>query len=338
MVMDASLAGRDQNAQALAFELFTFVRVRYGVRRVAIKELAVPMGLKRCVLALAAIASVPALAQDEGDEGIRIIPPSSGSPIAPPPPPAPTSEPRAQLGPPSILAIFAHPDDEIMIAPVLSRAIREQSEVTLVFATSGAQGPGVSGMEPGAELAELRESEAACASFALGMDDPIFWRLDDGSLARRSRDPDSAAVDMRERIAALIELQQPQVIMTWGPDGGYGHSDHRALSNVVTEVVQTMGPERPELLYVAIPAEDREGVPGIDRWATVHPSLITDRLRYELADIEAARFAIDCYQSQFDESARSVLPSLLHQHVWRGSVHFRFAFPGTERGSTRQRR
>ena len=92
--------------------------------------------------------------------------------------------PRSSTGqsPPSVLAIFAHPDDEITIAPVLSRMARTGGEVTLVFATSGDAGPGVTTMEPGEELAALREDEAGCAAFALGLDEPIFWRLGDGTL------------------------------------------------------------------------------------------------------------------------------------------------------------
>jgi len=229
--------------------------------------------------------------------------------------------------PPKVLVIVAHPDDEIIFAPVLSRTAREGGETTLVFATSGDVGPGYSGLEPGAELGKLREDESRCAAFALGLSEPIFWNLGDGKLAEMARAPDSAFRDMQARIHDLIETAKPDVVMTWGPDGGYGHTDHRMVSNAVTQVVQNMGEDRPDLLYSVLPAGEELAIPGFESWATVHPSLVTDRLRYEFADLEATRTAIDCYVSQFDETARSFLPGLLHEKVWNGAVFFRLAFP-----------
>jgi LmbE family N-acetylglucosaminyl deacetylase len=175
---------------------------------------------------------------------------------------------------PSVLAILSHPDDEIIIAPVLARIARERGEVTLVFATSGDAGPGTSGLAKGDELGELRESEARCSAFALGLEEPIFWQLGDGTLANEARNTQEGMRDMGERIANLIAVQQPTVVMTWGPDGGYGHADHRMTSSAVTQIVQAMGPRRPDLLYAAFPATQSEEneLPGFDGWARTHPS------------------------------------------------------------------
>lgn len=237
------------------------------------------------------------------------------------------TEPRA--APPSVLAILAHPDDEITIAPVLARVVREGGSVTLAFATSGDAGPGVSGMEAGAELATLRENEARCAAFALGLPEPLFWQLGDGTLSTMARAPDSTARQLKSQIGALIAELDPKIIMTWGPDGGYGHADHRMVSNAVTEVVQAMREGRPDLLYPALPASE-DTPTEFAGWAKTHASLVTDRIRYEFADLEAMRIAVDCYQSQFDEQARAYLPDLLHRSVWQGQVHFRLAFPSAE--------
>lgn len=316
----------------------------------------------RTLMAAAAIALVgsaaqPAFAQDDPDANtddsvITITPdmdprrssrvlgaPQTSRPTSPqrlPPPdgsrttvPADrASQSAASSGPPSVLAILAHPDDEITIAPVLARMARGGGDVTIVFATSGDAGPGVSGLEAGAELAELRENEARCAAFALGLPEPIFWQLGDGELAKDAREPGSAARDMEGRIAALIALEQPQVVMTWGPDGGYGHADHRMVSNAVTQIISGMDETRPDLLYAALPS-DSEAIPGFENWATTHPSLITDRIRYETPDLDAARHAVDCYQSQFDGQARAILAGILHQNVWKGTVYFRLAFAST---------
>ena len=131
---------------------------------------------------LAGAVNMPTLAQDGavdgavgdggGDDGTEIeitrdmVPggPARRVPGAPPvlSDPAGPEAPRpslARAAPPSILAILAHPDDELTFAPVLARVAREGGEVTIVFATSGDVGPGVSGMQPGAALAALREGE-----------------------------------------------------------------------------------------------------------------------------------------------------------------------------------
>ncbi len=228
---------------------------------------------------------------------------------------------------PSILVILAHPDDEVTIAPILARAARDGADISLVFATSGDAGPGTSSLEPGEELARLREGEALCAASALGLEDPIFWDLGDGTLADQPRDPNSASRQALAKITAIVAQKRPQVIMTWGPDGGYGHGDHRMISAAVTQVVQGMEGRRPDLLYSAIPAGSRPDLPEFEAWATTAPSLVTDRLSYQPQDVEAAASAIDCYKSQFSEEARAALAPLLHRTIWRGSVHFRLAFP-----------
>ena len=63
-----------------------------------------------------------------------------------------------------IVAVFAHPDDERVIGPLLSRLAREKRETHLVIATDGSKGVRDFARIPaGAELAAARAKEAACA-------------------------------------------------------------------------------------------------------------------------------------------------------------------------------
>jgi LmbE family N-acetylglucosaminyl deacetylase len=140
----------------------------------------------------------------------------------------------ARPTPPSALAILAHPDDEITIAPVLARIARDGGKVTLIYATSGDAGPGSSGLEHADAIGAMREKEGRCATFALGIDEPVFWNLGDGELAPMARAPESAARRALAMTRAAILEAQPDVILTWGPDGGYGHADHRMVSAIVT--------------------------------------------------------------------------------------------------------
>jgi len=223
---------------------------------------------------------------------------------------------------------MSHPDDEITIAPILSRFARGGAEITLVFATSGDAGPGLSGLDKGEELAGLREKEARCAAFALGLSEPVFWRLGDGTLSDTPRAPESPFRALVGRIDEAIGQFKPKIVMTWGPDGGYGHGDHRMTSNAAAQVIQGMDREsRPDLLFSAFPAADRSALPQFENWATTHPSAVTDKIAYEPQDLEATRNALQCYKSQFPAEARAGLTDLLHNTAWRGSIWFRLAFP-----------
>ena len=66
-----------------------------------------------------------------------------------------------------VVAVFAHPDDERVIGPLLSRLAREGRETHLVIATDGSKGVRDFAKIPaGAELAAARVKEANCAANA----------------------------------------------------------------------------------------------------------------------------------------------------------------------------
>ena len=72
-----------------------------------------------------------------------------------------------------VVAVFAHPDDERIIGPLLSRLAREGRETHLVIATDGSKGVRDFAQIPaGAELAAARAKEASCAAKLLGVSRP----------------------------------------------------------------------------------------------------------------------------------------------------------------------
>ncbi|ANY19247.1 1D-myo-inositol 2-acetamido-2-deoxy-alpha-D-glucopyranoside deacetylase [Tsuneonella dongtanensis] len=241
---------------------------------------------------------------------------------------APTVEPVstsiAPRGP--ILAVFAHPDDELVVSPAIARAIRDGIPVTMVFATSGDQGPGVTAMAKGAELAAIREKEAMCSAEALGVSDVRFLRLGDGTLADRPQDAASPALRLGAELRAVLASRRYATIITWGPDGGYGHGDHRMVSAMTTQVVQAMGADRPELLYGGIAKGTLPPVEEMQRWATTDPALLTVQAAYDESDLAAVRKAAQCHVTQFDAATRAELPDVFHASIWSGAAHFRPAF------------
>ncbi|MGH3699777.1 MAG: N-acetyl-1-D-myo-inositol-2-amino-2-deoxy-alpha-D-glucopyranoside deacetylase [Pseudonocardiaceae bacterium] len=145
----------------------------------------------------------------------------------------------------ALVVVHAHPDDETLWTGGLIARYGGVG-VTLVTCTLGERGEvlidelrGLGADQLGGyRVAELR---AACA--ALGVTDQRFlggigrWR-DSGMVAqpgsRASVPPDLhprafAAGELAEQVDALVEVLEqvrPQVVVSYGPDGGYGHPDH----------------------------------------------------------------------------------------------------------------
>jgi LmbE family N-acetylglucosaminyl deacetylase len=126
-----------------------------------------------------------------------------------------------------LLAIFAHPDDESLGAgSTLAKYAAEGVQVHLICATKGERGwTGSAGDNPGlTELGRMREGELLAAAKELGIQQVYFLDYVDGDLDQA---PQQEAID---RIAALIREIRPQVALSFGPDGIYGHPDHIAIS------------------------------------------------------------------------------------------------------------
>lgn len=228
--------------------------------------------------------------------------------------------------PRSILVVLAHPDDELFVAPALARFVREGAHVTLVYATPGDAGPGVSGMEPGEDLAARREREAFCAARALGTAGAIVMPLPDGGLGTGAHRPGSPASLFAESIAPF--LADRDIVITWGPDGGYGHADHRMVHAIVAQYVQAMPAQsRPRLLFPAIASGTKPPIPQMEDWAETAPDLIDMRITYEAPDLAAANAAAQCHETQFDAATRAQMMALFDASIWAEGVPFRSAFP-----------
>jgi LmbE family N-acetylglucosaminyl deacetylase len=131
------------------------------------------------------------------------------------------------LGNLKLLAVFPHPDDETLgLGSTIARYSMEGAETYLVCATRGERGWFDSeGPDPGfEEVAHIRETELRCATDYLGLREVCFLDYIDGDVDQ---------VEPQEiiaKIAAQIRRIRPQVVVTFPPDGVYGHPDHIALS------------------------------------------------------------------------------------------------------------
>jgi len=125
-----------------------------------------------------------------------------------------------------LLAIFAHPDDESMgMGGTLAKYSVEGVDTSLVCASRGEQGWfGPEEQNPGCErLGQIRTMELQNAVKELGMKELHFLNYIDGELDKA--DP----TEVIGKIVSHIRRIQPQVIVTFPPDGNYGHPDHIAI-------------------------------------------------------------------------------------------------------------
>lgn len=136
------------------------------------------------------------------------------------------------------MGVFAHPDDETLgVGGVFARYAAEGIRTSLVTATRGDRGRfrGVrhgEGEHPGPErLAALREQELRAAARVLGIGDLTLLDYGDGRLDEA--DP----VEAVGRIATEIRRVRPDVVLTFGPEGAYGHPDHIAICQLATAAV-----------------------------------------------------------------------------------------------------
>lgn len=133
-----------------------------------------------------------------------------------------------------LLAVFAHPDDESMgMGGTLAKYSAEGVETHLVCASRGERGWfGPEEQDPGLErLGQIRTQELENAVKELGMRELYFLNYIDG-------DVDSA--DHAEAIGKIvthIRKIQPQVIVTFPPDGNYGHPDHIAIGQFTSAAI-----------------------------------------------------------------------------------------------------
>lgn len=155
----------------------------------------------------------------------------------------------------TVLVVAAHPDDDCFIAGglVAMHATDPAMRFVLVHATCGEAGSTDVGFPaPGTSaLAQTRVHEVDRSWQVLGRrpDRHEWLGFADGRLAE-------SVDELTARIATIIGDEQPDVVVTFGPDGLTGHPDHAAVSAATTAAFEDRlaGSERPHrLVHAAIP-------------------------------------------------------------------------------------
>lgn len=237
----------------------------------------------------------------------------------------------SQNRPRVLVALLAHADDESAASPVLARYAREGVQVYLIIASDGSAGSGSqtylarSDSGPvGEALAKVRAEESRCAAAAIGALEPILLGFPDGKLGDYPSDR-TLMTRLTDRIAKEIERLHPDVVITWGPDGGTGHPDHRVVSGIATQLQRFGAPGMPDrLFYMYLPIEMfRLANPQRGEPPMLYPQTkyFTVRVPFAQADLDAAMKSMACHKSQFSaETMQRITPE--KNRLWNGTVAF----------------
>ena len=136
---------------------------------------------------------------------------------------------------------FAHPDDETFCAGGTFACYAGQgAEIMVVSATRGQAGQIRDAAAGNRQtIAAVREAELRLACERLGITEVRCLDHVDGTLA------DAGFWALVDEVAEVICEFRPDIVITFGPDGGYGHPDHVVISAVTTAACQrTAGPGR----------------------------------------------------------------------------------------------
>jgi len=131
-----------------------------------------------------------------------------------------------------VLAVFAHPDDEVLCGPgTLALCGARQRPVTLVCATRGEHGPiSDAALATRDTLPHVREAELRASCAALGIRDLRWLDLPDGDVSWSAEERGTL-----HDLVGMIRSLRPRALLTFGPDGLYGHTDHVAIGELVVE-------------------------------------------------------------------------------------------------------
>ena len=163
------------------------------------------------------------------------------------------TSPQQAPRPLTVLAVFAHPDDEgFGCGGTLAALAAGGHRVTLVCATNGDVGeisdPALATPET---LGAVRQGELRAAMDVTGIADVRFLNYRDSGMAGTADNHNPASLFQApaervvEQVSAVIRELRPDIVITHDPTGGYGHPDHVTICRHTTEAVESCRPTAP---------------------------------------------------------------------------------------------
>ena len=246
-----------------------------------------------------------------------------------------------------LMCVLAHPDDESLgTGGTLAKYAGEGVETYVLTATRGERGRFLEGVErPAPEVVgATREAELHAAANELGVRETTLLEFPDGGLD--AVDP----VRVQRVIVDHLHRIRPQVVVTFGPEGAYGHPDHIAISQLTTAAVVRATQEGyavSKLYYIAWSVATWAAyqaalkkltvmVDGVERQVVPTPEWeVTTRI--DTSSVWPAVWrAVQCHRTQMSIFKNlSALPPEHHRALW-GVQEFYRAFSLVNGGRRRE--
>jgi LmbE family N-acetylglucosaminyl deacetylase len=208
-----------------------------------------------------------------------------------------------------LMCVLAHPDDESLgMGGALARYAAEGVETYVVTATRGERGRSGSNQPLTREaVGRLRDAELRAAAGELGVHEVNLLGYCDGELDQAN------PREVTGGIVAHLRRVKPQVVLTFAPDGAYGHPDHIAICQFTTAAVVCAAD--PDYRLSGYPVSHRVSklyylAWRADKWAAYQAALRKLVIRVDGVERQAAPWPDWAVTTVIDTSE-------FHQQVWR---------------------
>lgn len=210
----------------------------------------------------------------------------------------------------TVLGVWAHPDDEAFLsAAFMAQAVRAGHRVVVATATRGESGTDDPERFPPEVLGRLREAELAASLEVLGVVEHRWLPSSPGAPLHDGRLDQVSRTDGRALVGKVVDDVRPDLIVTFGPDGLTGHSDHRAISQWVTDAWEARGCHG-DLWYAAITQAflDRWGrlCDEVGVWMPPHapvPVADSDVVHVQSCDTDLAARKLEALQAHWSQTS-----------------------------------
>jgi LmbE family N-acetylglucosaminyl deacetylase len=129
-----------------------------------------------------------------------------------------------------LLVVYPHPDDEALTAGGLMQRFNHLGKkVTLLIMTKGEKGTPNGQLDP--QLKKIRSAEATVAANLLGVTELIHLDLGDGELSKKKS-------QLKSEVIKIVDERDIDLVITYDLTGLYGHPDHIALAEVITDLTE----------------------------------------------------------------------------------------------------
>jgi LmbE family N-acetylglucosaminyl deacetylase len=243
----------------------------------------------------------------------------------------------------TILAVFAHPDDEsVACGGTLARLADAGARVVLISATHGENG---SISDPAlvrdGDLGRARVAELRAAAQVLGIAEVLVFDHPDGELRW------SQVAELHAEIVMTIARVRPDAVITFDEDGLYWHLDHIGVHERTTTALRTLGSDAPPLYYVtmaqgvmqelAVAARASTGAEASSFWGisadafgdhAKSPTFVVDAREWTPRKLAALR----CHKTQMGRNNPFAWIDADQARRWLGIEQFRRAPLPTARG------